>query len=177
MTRLLVAYATKHESTAEIAQAIGTVLRTTTPAQVDVMPVNDAPAPSSYDAVVLGSAVYMAQWQPEAAAYLRTHADALARRPLWLFSSGPIGEPGSPSTQQGWLFPQDLLPLARSLNPRDFAVFAGRLDPAGLTLLERGVMKLVRAPAGDFRDWDLIRAWAERIGQDIVRIQHADAQA
>lgn len=170
MKRLLVAYATKHESTAEIAQLIGRVLRERTGAQVEVTVAASNPDPTLYDAIVLGSAVYMGKWQPEAAHYLREHADVLSTRPLWLFSSGPIGDSGPAAGQPGWEMPEDLLATARSLHPRDIAVFSGKLDATKLNWLERGVMSVLHAPSGDFRKWDDIGQWAADIATEVMSI-------
>ena len=88
---VLVAYASKHGATAEMAAAIGDALRRAG-LTVEVMPMEDAPPPWGFAAVVLGSAVYAGSWRKEAESYLEHNADALAQRPVWLFSSGPTGE-------------------------------------------------------------------------------------
>src|SRR5687768_2602142 len=77
MTKILVAYASKHNSTAEIATVIGEVLQRAVELQVDVRPVEEVKEITPYDAIVLGSAVYMAQWQPAAADFLKQHEQEL----------------------------------------------------------------------------------------------------
>jgi menaquinone-dependent protoporphyrinogen oxidase len=94
-TRVLVAYGAKYGATAEIAEKIGQVLQEAGLA-VDVKPADQAGNPQSYAAVVLGSAVYMGRWRKEAETFLQVHEKALAERPVWLFSSGPLGE-GDPA--------------------------------------------------------------------------------
>src|SRR5688500_8503538 len=91
MTRVLVAYASKHGSTAEIAQAISEEL-TRQELEVDCRRADEVKHLDGYDAVVLGSAVYMKRWQADARKLLRRHADELAKRPFWIFSSGPFGK-------------------------------------------------------------------------------------
>src|SRR3954468_859797 len=88
---VLVAYASKHGATAEIAAHIADVLRERGIA-VDLRPADAAGAPGSYRAIVLGSAVYMRRWRREARHLLRRVERTVDGPPLWLFSSGPFGE-------------------------------------------------------------------------------------
>jgi menaquinone-dependent protoporphyrinogen oxidase len=161
-TRILVAYATKYGATAGIAEKIGQVLREAGLA-VDVKQVDQAGDPAAYQAVVLGSAVYIGRWRKEAVEYLKAHEKALAQRPVWLFNSGPLGE-GNAAEQAGDLgFPKALRPIADRINVRDVAVFFGAVDLEKLNPLERWMFKNVKSPIGDFRDWDAITAWAAGI--------------
>jgi menaquinone-dependent protoporphyrinogen oxidase len=60
--RVLVSAASRHGSTAEIAERIGSVLReelVDVRAQVDVLPADAVGDIDGYDVLVLGSAVYM----------------------------------------------------------------------------------------------------------------------
>jgi menaquinone-dependent protoporphyrinogen oxidase len=165
MTKVLVAYASKHNSTAEIANAIGTVLKQSNTLQVDIRSVEAVEDTKRYDAIVLGSAVYAGQWQPKAADFLKQHKTELEQRLVWLFSSGPVGE-GDPQTLlKGWKFPVALQPIADRIKPRDIALFHGNVDPSKLSLFEQLLIKGGHAPVGDFRDWDMIRAWATSIAQ------------
>jgi menaquinone-dependent protoporphyrinogen oxidase len=104
MTTVLVAHASKRGSTAEIAEAIAGSLREAG-LDVDCRPVGEVDGLDSYDAVVLGSAVYMKRWQGDAKHFLRHHADELSQRPFWVFSSGPVGEP-SKTPARSWLEPR-----------------------------------------------------------------------
>ena len=88
---ILVAYASKYGATKEIAEKIGEVLRQAD-LQADVLPVDGIHDISPYQAVILGSAVYVGKWQKEAVEFLQTYENILADRPVWLFSSGPTGE-------------------------------------------------------------------------------------
>jgi menaquinone-dependent protoporphyrinogen oxidase len=163
MKKILVTYASKHNSTAEIATAIGEVLRQSPTLQVDVQAVEDVEGIILYNAIVLGSAVYMGDWQPTAADFLRKHERELAQRPVWLFSSGPTGDGDPIALMKGWGFPKALEPIVEQIKPRDITLFHGKLDPDNLNLLERGAIKIVHAPIGDFRDWKMIREWAAAI--------------
>ncbi len=167
MNRVLVAYASKYGATAEIAERIGAVLRQAGLA-VDVLPADRAGDPASYQAVVLGSALYVGRWRKEAARFLETNAAALAERPLWLFSSGPTGEGSLETLMQGWRAPAGLEAVFERVKPRDHAIFHGAMDAARMSTLERWLIKKIKAPLGDFRDWEAIPAWAAGIAQAIA---------
>jgi menaquinone-dependent protoporphyrinogen oxidase len=119
--RVLVAYATKYGATAEIAEKIGQELRQAG-LQTDVLPADRVSDLFPYKAVVLGSAVYMGQWQKKAATFLRAKEKALVERPVWLFSSGPTGEGDPVQLMKGWRFPTALQPIADRIHARDIAV-------------------------------------------------------
>jgi menaquinone-dependent protoporphyrinogen oxidase len=161
--RVLVVVATKHGSTREIAQAIakdladgedGRALRLTAVLQE----AEHAPSPAGFDAVVVGSAVYAGRWRESVRDWVGVHAAELRERPVWLFSSGPIGSPPFPPDE-----PHDVYPLGRLIGARGHRSFPGRLDKELLTFGERAMVTAMRAPLGDFRDWDEIRAWAEEV--------------
>ena len=160
--KVLIAYATKYGATAEIAEHIGQVI-TEVGLAAEVRPVEEVSDVGSYEAVVLGSAVYVGQWRKEAARFLETNEEALAQRPVWLFSSGPTGQGDPVALLKGWRLPQAQQPIADRVKPRDIAVFHGALDEKKLSLVEKMMIKTVKAPAGDYRDWAAITAWANGI--------------
>jgi len=162
--RVLVTYATKYGATAEIAERIGQVLRQAG-LDVEVLPAERVGNLQAYKAVVLGSAVYIGQWRKQAAAFLKTNEKALAERPVWLFSSGPTGEGDPVALTQGWRFAKGLQPAADRIRPRDIAVFHGSANVEKMNFLEKWMLKNVKAPAGDFRDWDAITTWATAIAE------------
>jgi menaquinone-dependent protoporphyrinogen oxidase len=168
MITVLVAYASKHHSTAEIAEEIGTVLKLNDRINVDVRSVDTVEHIALYDAVIIGSAVYVGQWQTPAAKFLEQHAQELSDRPVWLFSSGPTGQGNPTDLMKGWKFPEGLQAFAEQIKPRDIAFFHGKLDPERLNFLERGTIKMVGAPVGDFRNWDMIHEWAAKIAQALT---------
>ena len=159
---VLVAYASKHGATREIAEAVAETIRDSGE-NSEASPVHKAPDPSGYDAVVLGSALYFGSWMEEAADYVRRNHEALAQRPVWLFSSGPLGTAVEDAHEQ----PRDMAELHDLVRQRDHKVFFGALDARKLGFSERMVVKAVRAPEGDYRDWDDIRAWAGRIVEEL----------
>ncbi len=172
--RILVAYASKYGATAEIAEKIGQVL-TSANLRADVRPIEDIATLSGYDAVILGSAVYIGQWRKDAAKFLELNEGTLAHLPVWLFSTGPTGEGEPVDLMKGWHFPENLQPIADRIHVRDTALFHGVLDKTKLNFGERMIIKGVKAPIGDYRDWDAIITWAQKIADaiknDILELQ------
>jgi menaquinone-dependent protoporphyrinogen oxidase len=165
-TRVLVAYGTKYGATAEIAEKIGQVLRQAG-LQTDVLSADRAGDLSAYQAVVLGSAVYIGQWRKEAVKFLKANEQILAGKSVWLFSSGPTGEGDPVELLQGWRFPGKLQPIVDKIQPRDVAVFHGAVDVGKLSPIEKWMLKNVKSPIGDFRDWDAIVSWATAIAAEL----------
>jgi menaquinone-dependent protoporphyrinogen oxidase len=162
--RILVSAASKHGSTAEVAARIAGTLRAGLPGVVvDVLPAAEAGDTTSYDALVLGSAVYMGRWL-EDARKLAERIAAQASRPVWLFSSGPIGDPPKPDEE-----PVDVGDMVRTTHARGHRLFAGRLDRHRLGFGEKAVVMALRVPDGDFRDWKEIDSWATQIAAELSR--------
>jgi menaquinone-dependent protoporphyrinogen oxidase len=162
--RILVAYATKYGSTAEIAEKIGETVREAG-LQADVLPAEKATDLASYDAIVLGSAVYAGSWRKEAVQFLEANEKRLAERPTWFFSSGPTGEGDPVETMKGWRFPEAQKPIAERIQPRDIAFFHGEIDMKKLNFAEKLLVKGIKAPTGDFRDWAAVADWAKGIAE------------
>jgi menaquinone-dependent protoporphyrinogen oxidase len=118
---------------------------------------------SAYKAVVLGSAVYIGQWRKEAVKFLKANETVLAEKPVWLFSSGPTGEGDAVELMQGWRFPGKLQPIVDRIGPHDIAVFHGAVDVNRLNFIEKWMLKNVKTPVGDFRDWEAIISWATAV--------------
>ena len=155
--KVLVCAATKYGATGEIANAVADVLAENG-LEVTVIPPEQAGAIEQFDAVVLGSAVYMGQWMKPARELVDRSAAALAARPVWLFSSGPVGEPAKPAEN-----PVDVSEILQSTKARDHRVFTGRLVRKHLSFPDRAMASAIRAAEGDFRNWAEIRAWAAGI--------------
>jgi menaquinone-dependent protoporphyrinogen oxidase len=160
---VLVAFASRHGSTREIAEFIAETLRGSG-TEADCVQVEMAPDPRRYEGVVLGSAVYVGSWLPEATAFARGNAEDLTGRPVWLFSSGPFGTPVLDEEEQ----PMELEELRNRISPREHRLFYGALHMDKLSFEERMVVKAMGAPAGDFRDWDDIRSWTEGIASSFA---------
>src|SRR5512135_3636658 len=119
MTCVLVAYASKNGSTAEIAEAIAKELRAHK-LDVDCLEAGDVRQLDSYQAVVLGSAVYMKRWQGSARRFLRRHHETLPTLPWWVFSSGPCGEPKPTDAKTAdWLEPPKIIAEVERLGARE----------------------------------------------------------
>jgi menaquinone-dependent protoporphyrinogen oxidase len=164
--QVLVTYGTKYGATAEIAEKIGQVLQQAG-LQARVLPADRAGDPNAYEAVILGSAVYIGQWRKEAVKFIKAHESTLAGKLVWLFSSGPTGEGDPAELVQGWRLPGKVQPIADRIKPRDIAVFHGAVDANKLSAIEKWMLKNVKAPSGDFRDWEAISAWATAIAAEL----------
>lgn len=160
--RVLVTAASRHGATAEIATMIGQAL-TDAGLETDVKPLDDLEGVAGYNAVVLGSGVYIGRWLPEAADFVQRHAVELGARPVWLFSSGPIGSP-EPMPKGD---PAGIVQLATSIGACGHRIFAGRLEKDRLGIGERLVIRAVHAADGDFRDRAEIAAWARQIAAEL----------
>ena len=125
--------------------------------------------PASYKAVVLGSAVYIGMWRKEVTAYIKKYAKSLAERPTWIFSSGPTGQGDAVEMMKGWIIPGALKPVIDSIKPRNITVFHGATNEGKWNFLEKLAIKNVKAPLGDFRDWDAITAWANSIAAELKK--------
>jgi menaquinone-dependent protoporphyrinogen oxidase len=158
--QVLVTVASRHGSTREIGEVVAEVLRNSG-FDVDVTDPDEVEDLDRYDAVVLGSSVYLGRW----AASARALVDRLTMRPhvmVWLFSSGPVGNPPTPVGD-----PEEVLELIARLGARGHRTFPGRLDPHTLGLAERAAVAVVRAQSGDFRAWQQIEDWARAIAADL----------
>ena len=164
--KMLIAVASKHGSTREIADAIGEELRAAGQ-QADVRDVDDAGDVAAYDAAIVGSAVYLGNWLPEARRFVEDARAQLSAMPVWLFSSGPIVLSGGGQIGHDQPTPEDapahLDELLDATRARDHHIFVGKVDRHALNMLERLAVRAAKAPEGDFRDWDDVRGWARGI--------------
>jgi menaquinone-dependent protoporphyrinogen oxidase len=168
--KVLVTAASKHGSTAEIAHVIGAILETEQ-IEADVRAPEDVDRLEGYDAVVVGSGVYAGHWLKPAKAFIESHEAELRERPLFLFSSGPVGEPPKESDE-----PAELDAVDAATHPIDHQIFGGRLTPSHLGPFEKLVIKVVKAPMLDDRPWDEISDWAKEIAR-YLRAEEDDAIA
>jgi len=159
--QVLVAYATKHGSTGEIAAAIGATLRDAG-LDVEVRNAREVRTLAPYGAVILGSALYSAHWQHDANRFVKRHLAELQRRPVWLFSSGPLDYSAEiadvPLTEH-------VAPEVAPIGARGHRTFGGRLL-GGTPGVDASMLATHRI--GDFRHWAHIEAWAAEIAATLT---------
>ena len=170
----LVVYASKHGATQGIAKRIAARLQQAGQ-QAEARPVASVDHLAGYDAFVVGSAVYAAHWQKEAAAFVQRNRTVLATKPVWLFSSGPLGTEATDAKGRDLTVaaePKEIAEFKGVIGPKGHRVFFGALDPGKLGFSERAIRKLPAArtmlPEGDFRDWTEIDAWARDIAHELA---------
>jgi menaquinone-dependent protoporphyrinogen oxidase len=159
---ILVAYASKYGSTQGIAERIAEQLRQLGK-QAEARSMDDVSDPGSYEAFVLGSAIYAGSWMKEAREWVHRHQAVLAQHPVWFFSAGPLGTEVKDSEPQ----PREMAEFQQAIRPRNERIFFGALDYHKLSFPDRMIMKAMRVPEGDFRDWPAIEAWAANIARDL----------
>ena len=167
--RILVVYASHCGSTRAIAERIGAALDRSG-IEATVASAQEAPDPVGFDACVVGSAVHGGHWLLAASSFVRQHASTLARQPVWLFSSGPVGDRAAAAPQPD---PEEIAGFRRAIGPREHRVFGGAFDRAtadlsDLGLVERTIVKRF-LPDGDWRDWPAIDAWTADIAHALER--------
>ena len=161
---MLIAVSSKHGSTREIAGSIAETIREAG-IEVEVVDAQRVESVAPYDAVMVGSAVYMGRWMGPARDLVNRSADALRTRPVWLFSSGPMGrdivEPADAA---------EGLKHLELVGGREHRVFAGRADRNEFGFAERAIVRMVKSPYGDHRDWSAIREWAASIAMELTTV-------
>ncbi|MEX2586944.1 MAG: flavodoxin domain-containing protein [Actinomycetota bacterium] len=164
--KVLVTAASKHGSTAQIAEAICEAMRRRG-TDCRIMPIEKVKSLEEWDAVLLGSAVYAGRWMKAARQLVNVHGEELRKRPVWLFSSGPVGEPLAPGRSP------ELDKMTEATGAREHKLFPGNIDRQVLTIGERAIVSSLKAPTGDFRDFNQIRQWAIGVSDQLHAIKQA----
>lgn len=172
--RILVVYASKYGSTKGIAERITATLGEAG-VQAAMVPAKKAGELDGYDGYVIGSAAYIGSWLHEATDFVRRHAELLKTKPVWLFSSGPIGDQRVDEKGRDVLeasVPKEFGEFSDSIHPRGQQVFFGAFDHTKLSAAHR---VLYAMPAmkkllvdGDWRDWDAIDSWTRAIASALT---------
>ncbi len=158
--RVLVTYASKYGSTGGIAEAIGRELCNPS-VSTDVALIKNAVNLSSYRAVVIGSAIYMGKWMPEAVDFVKENKDYLRQVPVAYFLvCMTLAQPTEKNRTKVLSYMDPLLEAVPEIKPIGIGTFAGALDYKNLSWLNKKIMKSKGSPEGDFRDWNAIRVWA-----------------
>ncbi len=166
MTKVLVAYATKRGSTAEIAAAIGRELRQAG-CEADVAKMGQVVSLAGYDAVVIGAPVYTGKVLGDVGTFAARFKEQLKKIPVAGFVAGIA--PVYPKAGEVAGFTGQLAGILDEIPLIAVTMFAGALDPARLSFLERGMTSLFRVPTGDFRDWDAVAAFARGLPPLLTR--------
>jgi menaquinone-dependent protoporphyrinogen oxidase len=159
--RILVTYASKYGSTGGVAEAIGKGL-CSKGAAADVLLTKNAVNLSSYQGVVVGSAIYMGKWLPDAVEFVKTNCEMLRRVPVAYFLvCMTLCKPTAENRVKVLAYLDPVLKAIPEIKPVGIGTFAGALDYSNLSWLNKKILKSKGTPEGDFRDWNAIRAWAE----------------
>lgn len=160
--KVLVTAASKHGSTQMIADEVVRGLRDRHIDAVFAAP-EAVHSLREYNAVVVGSAIYTGHWMAPVTSFIRSHHAELLGREVWLFSSGPVGDPPVPAAESA-----EAEHLAKEIGAREHRVFPGRIERARLGRLERVLARAVHAQEGDFRDWDAVQDWTKSIADALL---------
>ena len=161
--KVLVAVGSKYGATREIAQAIADVLKEHG-CEAECLDARDVESLDPYDAFVIGSALYGGFWRRDASELVKDNVDLLRSKPVWLFSSGPVGLPPRPEEARG-----EGESLTEKVGARAHMAFSGYLNAERLNFGERAIIRGLRASVGDYREWGLVKSWAREIGAQLVR--------
>lgn len=159
--KTLIAYASKCGSTGEVAEAIAKVF-CDLDADVDVRLAEEVTSLDGFNRVIIGSAVRMGKWLPAATNFVKAQQARLAQLPTMIFSVhlSNLGDDEAVREARAAY----TAPVHELITPQAEAFFAGKMDMARLDFLSRMIIKAMKSPEEDKRDWDAIRAWAREIG-------------
>ena len=160
--KVLVAYASKHGTTREVAEAVAATLRELG-LLVEVVEAAQVRDVARYDAIVVGAGLYMGKWHADARHLLKRHRSELAAKPLAVFGMGPDSLEHA-KVADSWKQLARSLEATPELDPIAVAIFGGALKPENWPFLFK------RLPAFDARDWDAIRSWAEEVAPKLTPV-------
>ena len=166
--KVLISAASRHGATSEIATSIAEAL-SKQGIDADVRQPEEVASLAAYDGVILGSGVYAGRWLGSVKQLIERESAVLTTKPVWLFSSGPLGEPLKPERD-----PEDVELLLKRTRAIGHRTFAGKIDKRQLGIAEKAIFAVVRAPEGDFRPWPAIADWASEIA-DTMRARATGA--
>jgi len=158
--KILVAYASKYGSTSGVADAIGKEL-CSKGAAVDVSLTKNVGTLSTYQGVVVGSAIYRGKWLPDAVDFVKTNREVLRRVPVAYFLvCMTMCDPTEENRRKVLAYLDPVLKTVPQVKPVGIATLAGALDYSNLSWVNKKILRFKGVPEGDFRDWAAIRAWA-----------------
>ena len=165
MSKILVTYATRAGSTFEVASCVAEVLRAAG-TTVDVKYVRAVHELGGYDAVIIGSAIRMGQWLPEAVEFVKANRQTLSHIPTAYFLVSGFLRADTPEMRQRALAYLD--PVRTILEPSSIGLFAGKMDYSKLDWPDRSIAEAVSSSQGDWRNWEAIRSWAHDLSRLMV---------
>jgi menaquinone-dependent protoporphyrinogen oxidase len=163
---VLVTYATRYGSTAEVAEGVAEVIREQHAVPVDVMPTTHIRDLSRYGAAILGSSIINDRWLPEMDSFIERYQASLARIPLAFFITCGSIQKGSEAERIVLRYVREL--EQHPVTPTHIGVFGGQIDFAALTSIEKYVTHVKRLPTGDHRNWEAIREWSVYTGAALL---------
>jgi menaquinone-dependent protoporphyrinogen oxidase len=175
--KILVTVASRHGATREIAENIATAAGTAlidagVRSQIETRDAGLVTSVDGFDAVILGSAVYMGHWLEAAAKLAETFVDEFRGLPVWVFSSGPVGDRDQQADE-----PSGVADVVMRLGARGHRLFGGKIDRHVLRLPDRAMVAALRVKDGDYRDWPSIRAWGREIGSALAVTEVAGSRS
>lgn len=161
MSKVLVVYGTATGCTEGVARYIGDAIAEAGNA-VDIVPAKDDPDPAGYDAVLVGSGVRAGSWHAPVKEWVTRRAEALKAGRTAFFTAclTLASEPEKTAEVRAYT---DALMAETGVEPVDVGLFAGWNEPKRFSLIERTILKLMKAPQGDFRDQAAIASWARDV--------------
>ncbi len=158
--RILVAYASRAGSTAEIAEEIGREMNSSE-AMAEVRSVTENFDIHTYTAAVIGGPIYMGRVVSEVASFVRTNQAALECIPVAAFA---VGGSLTDRSEESLEWARHLLEKAiEPVHAREIGLFAGFLNLTRMSVSQRVILRCLWGKSGDFRDWEMIRGWARML--------------
>lgn len=164
--KVLVAYASKYGATQEIAEKLGEALKKEGVAY-DLVPLKKVKKLDDYRAAVIGTAIYIGQWYKPTTKFVQKNQEKLAAMPVYIFSNGPSGKGDPVELLKGWKYPVTLGATLDEIKPKDMAIFGGCLKEDKMGGMEKWIVKRVGGSFGDFRDWDAINKWVDKVAKEL----------
>jgi len=166
--RILVAYASKYESTAEVSKVIGERVYGTGTVAVDVIPLERVGAVDGYDGVIIGSPIYYERWREEAIVFVRRHRETLKLLPVAYFMlcmTMRIASEENKAQARGYI--DEVVKGIPEIRPVDIGLFAGYIDRRKTVWLLRNYLRTRKFYTGDFRNWNAIRDWGNALPEKL----------
>jgi len=165
---ILIAYSSKYGSTGGVAEAIGKEL-CRKGAKADIVLIKNLKNLSSYQGIVVGSAIFRGRWMPEALNFVKANAEILRQIPVAYFMvCMTMRQPTEENRHKALSFLDPVLQTVPQVKPVDIAPFAGAMHYNNLSWLNKTMIQSKGGPEGDFRNWEAIRAWAGGLGSSLL---------